>query len=111
TDVGVLVNGFPREAALAADIGGVRTNFRMPDVRSIGLGGGSYVDGSSVGPQSVGYRLTEEALIFGGNVLTATDIAVAAGGLQIGEPALVSALTPDLVAEAMDAIGAMIDEA
>ena len=31
-DVGVLQHGFPREAAVAVDIGGVRTNFRMPDV-------------------------------------------------------------------------------
>jgi N-methylhydantoinase A/oxoprolinase/acetone carboxylase beta subunit len=58
TDVGVLVHGFPREAALAADIGGVRTNFRMPDVHSIGLGGGSIVNLPEVGPQSVGYQLT-----------------------------------------------------
>ena len=31
TDVGVLVDGFPRESAAAVEIGGVRTNFRMPD--------------------------------------------------------------------------------
>ena len=43
SDVGVLHHGFPREAAVAVEIGGVRTNFRMPDVFSIGLGGGSLV--------------------------------------------------------------------
>ena len=43
SDVGVLVHGFPREAAVAVDIGGVRTNFRMPDVLPVGLGGGSIV--------------------------------------------------------------------
>ena len=43
TDVGVLQHGFPRVAALAVSIGGVRTNFRMPDTLSIGLGGGSLV--------------------------------------------------------------------
>ncbi|MBX5464691.1 MAG: hydantoinase/oxoprolinase family protein, partial [Clostridia bacterium] len=43
TDVGVLVSGFPRESAVAVEIGGVRTNFRMPDLISIGLGGGSRV--------------------------------------------------------------------
>ena len=41
TDLGVIKSGFPRESSLAAVIGGVRTNFRMPDVVSIGLGGGS----------------------------------------------------------------------
>ncbi len=39
TDVGILINGFPRESSIAVDIGGVRTNFRMPDLVSIALGG------------------------------------------------------------------------
>ena len=43
TDLGVIQNGFPRESSVAVTIGGVRTNFRMPDVVSIGLGGGSIV--------------------------------------------------------------------
>lgn len=52
SDVGMLMQGFPRESAVAVDIGGVRTNFRMPDVLAIGLGGGSLVrdDGTRVGP-------------------------------------------------------------
>jgi len=45
----------------------VRTNFRMPDVLSVGLGGGSLVGGGpgapEIGPRSVGYRITEEALV------------------------------------------------
>ena len=62
SDVGMLQHGFPREAAVAVEIGGVRTNFRMPDVLSLGIGGGSLVDvdGAEVGPQSVGYELTAE---------------------------------------------------
>lgn len=43
TDLGVIQNGFPRESSVAVTIGGVRTNFRMPDVISIGLGGGSVI--------------------------------------------------------------------
>lgn len=39
SDVGILVNSFPRESSLAVEIGGARTNFRMPDLVSIGLGG------------------------------------------------------------------------
>ena len=35
--------------------------------------------GVSVGPASVGYKLTTEALLFGGSTMTATDIAVASG--------------------------------
>ena len=60
SDVGVLVNGFPREASTEVDIGEVRTNFRMPDIISFGLGGGSIVrpDGDlTIGPDSVGYEL------------------------------------------------------
>ncbi len=100
-DAGALVNGFPRESSIAVDIGGVRTNFRMPDILSIGLGGGSLVtvdDGRvRVGPQSVGYRISSEALIFGGTQLTATDIAVAAGYADIGDRARVSHLDGRLV--------------
>ncbi len=47
---------------MAIAIGGVRTNFRMPDLLSLGLGGGSLVQAQrnrvSVGPRSVGSRLT-----------------------------------------------------
>ncbi|WP_371530583.1 hydantoinase/oxoprolinase family protein [Streptomyces sp. NBC_01283] len=85
-DIGVLAGGFPREAAGESEVAGIRTNFRMPDVLSLGIGGGSLVsrDGEA-GPRSVGYRLTEEALVFGGTRLTATDLAVAAGRADIGD--------------------------
>lgn len=83
TDIGVLVNGFPRESSLAVEIGGVRTNFRMPDLLSFGLGGGTIIrengEDISVGPDSVGYELTERGLIFGGETFTATDVAIACG--------------------------------
>lgn len=86
TDVGALTDGFPRESSVAVEIGDVKTNFRMPDLVSIGLGGGSHVaaDGSAVGPESVGYRLPDEALCFGGDTLTATDVLVSAGDADIG---------------------------
>lgn len=87
TDLGVLVNGFPRESALAVDIGGVRTNFRMPDILGIAIGGGTQAqpsaDGVAVGPQSVGYALTSRALSFGGDVPTLTDAGLLAGRVTI----------------------------
>ena len=94
TDVGVLQRGFPRPAGTAVEVGGVRTNFRMPDVFSIGLGGGTRVsaDFATIGPQSVGYRLQEDALVFGGRTLTASDVAVAGGLADFGNPAWVSHL-------------------
>lgn len=115
TDLGVLTHGFPRESMLAVEIGGVRTNFRMPDIISIGLGGGSIVrqheDGTvTVGPDSVGYRVTKEALCFGGQTLTATDIVVAAGAAEgVGDPALVADLDPELVKKARAVMTEMVE--
>jgi N-methylhydantoinase A/oxoprolinase/acetone carboxylase beta subunit len=111
-DVGMLAHGFPREAAIAVDIGGVRTNFRMPDVLSLGIGGGSLVDRerAEVGPRSVGYELPERALVFGGDTLTATDLAVAAGRAEIGDPARVAGLDRGLVERALARIEERIAE-
>ncbi|MFI5696933.1 hydantoinase/oxoprolinase N-terminal domain-containing protein [Kribbella sp. NPDC051586] len=115
SDVGVLTHGFPREATTEVDVAGVRTNFRMPDVLSIGIGGGSLVasgnDSVTVGPRSVGYRLTEEALVFGGKTLTATDIAVAAGRAEVGDAAAVADLDPTLVKAALARVAADIADA
>jgi N-methylhydantoinase A/oxoprolinase/acetone carboxylase beta subunit len=112
TDVGVLASGFPREASVAIEIGGVRTNFRMPDVVSVGLGGGSLVREAplTIGPDSVGYELTSRALAFGGDTLTATDVAVAGGLAEIGEPARVAGLDPTLVRDALDGIERTVAE-
>jgi N-methylhydantoinase A/oxoprolinase/acetone carboxylase beta subunit len=113
SDVGMLTHGFPREASVAVEVGGVRTNFRMPDVYSVGLGGGSLVDfeRESVGPRSVGYRLTEQALVFGGDVLTTTDIVVAAGKAEIGNAALVADLDPGDVQKTLDHIQEIVETA
>ena len=112
TDIGMLKNGFPRESAMMSDIGGIRTNFRMPDIFSIGLGGGSYISMNgdiTVGPKSVGYELTSKAMVFGGNVLTATDIAVAAGYAQIGDRSSVCALDGEVVNAAVREIHRMLE--
>ena len=56
TDVGTLVGGFPREASFRVKVGEVQTNFRMPDVFSIGLGGGSLVKTDMSGKVGVGQK-------------------------------------------------------
>ena len=112
TDIGVLANGFPRESSIAADVGGVRTNFRMPDITALGLGGGSLIAGDddiTVGPQSVGYRLVDEGLVFGGDTLTATDIAVASGQVDIGDGKRVARLSKSMVKKALDEIHQKIE--
>jgi N-methylhydantoinase A/oxoprolinase/acetone carboxylase beta subunit len=114
SDVGSLQKGFPRQATVAVEVGGVRTNFRMPDVFSIGLGGGSHVvetaDGIKVGPTSVGYRIITEALIFGGSTLTTSDVVVAAGRYELGDRAKVAHITPDLIERTQARIMSMLED-
>ncbi|WP_329064107.1 hydantoinase/oxoprolinase family protein [Amycolatopsis sp. NBC_01480] len=105
TDVGLLVDGFPRESAHSVEIGGVRTNYRMPDLIAIGMGGGSIIRTTpqlGVGPDSVGYQLTERALIFGGDTPTLSDAAALAGRAHFGSPEhATSHLPPATVAAVM----------
>lgn len=114
TDIGVIANQFPRESSQAAEIGGVRTNFRMPDILALGLGGGTIikeVDGViKVGPESVGHLLTEKALVFGGDTLTTTDVAVRLGQAQIGDPSKVMHLELDFANKVMDKMMSIIEE-
>ncbi|XP_031569251.1 uncharacterized protein LOC116303790 [Actinia tenebrosa] len=116
SDVGVLNNGFPRQSSTRVRVGGVNTNFRMPDVLSFGLGGGSHVMEDkkmghiTVGPRSVGYKLEKESRVFGGEVLTATDIAVAASLCDLGDRTKVKGLTKDFKMKTLDVIKKMIED-
>jgi N-methylhydantoinase A/oxoprolinase/acetone carboxylase beta subunit len=114
TDVGVLAQGFPRESSTGVEIGGVRTNFRMPDLVTIALGGGTILvrdDGEvRVGPRSVGYRLVEEGLVFGGGTPTLTDAAVSAGRTELGDRSRVGRHR-GLLAAALERADAMLAEA
>lgn len=116
TDIGVLVNSFPRESSLAVEIGGARTNFRMPDLISIGLGGGTIVrvqaDGQfSVGPDSVGYRLPQKGLAFGGDTLTTTDVVIALGKANLGDAQKVAHLDRTLLEQVYSRMVEMVEEA
>lgn len=115
TDIGALVRGFPRETSGQNDLGGVRTNFRMPDTLSLAMGGGSLVHGDavgvSIGPDSLGFRIREESRLFGGSTLTTTDVAVAALGLSnIGDPAHLVDIDPQLLTLAMSAITQAVEQ-
>lgn len=112
TEVGVLIHGFPRETEEPTLIGGVRTNIRVPDVRSLPFGGGSIVTANPwrVGPASVGSSLRTDALIFGGQTITLTDIAVAAGAANIGEARLAAALARD-ASTVLDLVGPLVRSA
>ncbi|EFW17537.1 hypothetical protein D8B26_000238 [Coccidioides posadasii str. Silveira] len=113
----LLPSGFPRQASNFVDVGGVRTAFSMPEVLSVGLGGGSIVRRHeatgrvSVGPDSVGHYLTEKALVFGGDVMTATDIVVATGSQSIGDASKVASIPLDVVSEARKCIRKILERA
>ena len=70
TDIGSLRHGFPREANNVVEIGGVRTLFRMPDLLSIGLGGGTLCDPRGSRPHRAraasAIASRSEARVFGG---------------------------------------------
>lgn len=75
SDIGVIQDGLPGESNAAIEVGGVRTNFRMPDIHAIGLGGGSLGQnqGRTIGPTSVGHELVTHIRA------QATQTAIAAG--------------------------------
>lgn len=115
SDIGVLQDGFPRESSVAVEVGDIRTNFRMPDIISVGLGGGSIVrleNGKiTVGPDSVGYKIGQEALVFGGDTLTTTDIAVRLGLADVGDKSLVAHLDEDFAKKVQAEIATIIEQA
>ncbi|KAH9844578.1 Hydantoin utilization protein A [Teratosphaeria destructans] len=117
TDVcALLPSGFPRQAGTWVEIGGVRCAFPMPEVRSIALGGGTKilrgVDGTvTVGPESVGHRLLQDGLVFGGDVLTATDVVVASRNEQIGETSRVKGVPDQVVRAARMRIKQLLESA
>lgn len=110
TDVGLLLpSGFPRQCSSHAIVGGVRMNFSMPHVESIGLGGGSIVrqenGGVTVGPDSVGSEITTRARVFGGKTLTATDASIAQGKsvFGVGDKSMVKDVCDELLLSGYEA--------
>ena len=99
TDVSIIRNGFPRKSSCVAQLAGIPLQCSMPDIVSIACGGGSYVSTESnkitIGPDSAGYNITQEAYIFGGNRLTMTDIAVQSGAMKINNTKLYKAPISD----------------
>ncbi|NYV67395.1 hydantoinase/oxoprolinase family protein [Bacillus sp. Gen3] len=115
SDIGVLQDGFPRESSVAVEVGDIRTNFRMPDIISVGLGGGSIVRVNNgkitIGPDSVGYKISQEALVFGGSTLTTTDIAVRLGLADVGDKNLVAHIDEAFAKDVLIEISSLIEQA
>ena len=114
SDVGILVNGFPRESPTAVEVGGVRTNFRMPDLISIGLGGGTIVRGDGRGREGRpglgglprGHRGARDGRL--GAHAVGRVRARAAGSTASATPARVGGMT-EATAEAALALGGRAD--
>jgi N-methylhydantoinase A/oxoprolinase/acetone carboxylase beta subunit len=89
--IGVISHGFPRESTVAVEIGGVRTNFRMPDLLAVSCGGGTIVkildSKIELGPESLGFRITSDSIAWGGKILTTTDVILGLGEAIIDDPA------------------------
>ncbi len=65
-----------------------------------------------MGPQSVGSRLNQEALVFGGHTLTASDVAVAASLTSMGTVIPSEERLPTtLMRDAYDRIHEILEEA
>ncbi|MDP7592239.1 MAG: hydantoinase/oxoprolinase family protein [Litorilituus sp.] len=115
TDIGCLSKGFARETSNASEIGDVRTNFSMPDVLSIALGGGTCIREKNnqiiLGPDSVGFKLTQKALVFGGDTLTTSDIAIACGQMKFGNESKLSHLSKGLIDKVHKAMKARLESA
>jgi DUF917 family protein len=116
TDVGVLLpSGLPRQASAYVSVAGVKVNYSMPHVHSIGLGGGSIISQDNrlqiqVGPESVGHEL-HRSLVFGGKTRTAMDISVASSHTSIGKSDLVKDLDSSLVEDARLRIQDLLEKA
>jgi N-methylhydantoinase A/oxoprolinase/acetone carboxylase beta subunit len=90
TLVGAVVRGFPRESSVAVEIGGARTNFRMPDLLAVSCGGGTLVKEDAegkvhLGPESVGFRIASDSIAWGGSTLTTTDVVLGLGHAKIDD--------------------------
>ena len=116
TDLGVIQHGFPRESGVAVTIGGVRTNFPYAR-RGVHRSGRRLHRAAAArrhghrGPGLVGYRITEEALCFGGAVCTATDIAVRLGMTELGDREKVMGLDEGFARKALAAITTLAEDA
>jgi N-methylhydantoinase A/oxoprolinase/acetone carboxylase beta subunit len=116
-DMGTLVDGFPRQRAAFTEICGVYTSLPAPEVNSVGFGGGTVVHPTGrVGPDSTGYRVTEEALIGGGTQTTLSDISARAGrDVGFGDVSLAASVPDSTVASVLtwvdEQIAGMVERA
>jgi N-methylhydantoinase A/oxoprolinase/acetone carboxylase beta subunit len=113
SEVGVFMEGFPRESVFAGYIGGVRVNLHLPDIFTFNLGTNSQIsfDPIRIETECVTQDSAARSLIFGGSNLTAIDIAVAAGINDIGQRSAVANLPPHKVEAVIREMQRMVQQA
>ena len=58
----------------------------------------------------MGYEITKKALVFGGDVMTATDIAVRLGMVELGDKSKAASIPQEVADKAMTAIRALVED-
>lgn len=108
TDIGAIKDGKVMEFNRHYLVEGVQVNLRSAFVTSISLGGGTKVvfDNNEVKilSESVKSALKKEALVFGGQTCTLTDVAVANKQLELGDAKYLAHYSNELWAQASDAM-------
>eukprot|EP00164_Ancoracysta_twista_P011395 GFYU01017548.1.p1 GENE.GFYU01017548.1~~GFYU01017548.1.p1 ORF type:complete len:995 (+),score=344.32 GFYU01017548.1:152-3136(+) len=122
TTVGTAVHRLPRKSGDGEvwELGGIRVNAPTPAYHKVDIGGGSvvHVEAKFGNPQLLGSLRREsvrsfdtQALVHNGDVMTATDVAVAGGLTQLGDQSKVSDLDPSLVNTLKADVKAKLDDA
>ncbi|MBS3904408.1 MAG: hydantoinase/oxoprolinase family protein [Simkania sp.] len=83
SDIGYIEKGYVKRSFRLSEVAGIPLNLPMPDLFSLAVGGGSFIDQGGIGPESAGSALFREAAAFGGERLTLTDAAIALGYVTI----------------------------
>lgn len=99
SNAGILTGGLPRDSGYGAEIAGVPTRLRMPDLVTAQFGGGSVVDDQGhVQLGGDGVRLARRRAV------TLTDVAVASGRMHSPSGTRGPRLATSLVGEALASI-------
>ena len=91
TDIALWKNGVPLFDEKGAVIAGYLTAVRAFRLKSIGLGGDSWVRRNAAGKLQVGPERKGQAMALGGPAPTVTDALIASGKITIGDNALAGA--------------------
>jgi N-methylhydantoinase A/oxoprolinase/acetone carboxylase beta subunit len=107
TDIGIIENAFPRYSSAGAVIAGIPTNFMLPDIQVLALGGGSIIEEASgdyhISAKSLGPRVFNESRSCGGTYLSLFDI-----GKLLNKACCINGISKDTAENIMQKVCARI---